>query len=164
LSGFGVGGRWLVVKQIGQSTVFEVFPFVFNGFTEVAGVVAAAETVVLAVKTNQPTAQITSAPAKITHPMVEAVVAMVAGTSAIAQTIRATVKTISSAVAKVVAAFPTSSPGIQIISANDFRFVLGSATVPVAVVGVAPTTSVSRMYLAGRQIPHARRARSPIQN
>jgi methyl-accepting chemotaxis protein len=152
------------VKQTGQFTVFEGFPFVFNAFARFGGLVAAGETIVSAVKTSQRTPKTTPAAAG-------EVVATVAGTSPTAKTTRAAAETISSAVAKVVATFQTSpqtartiSRAAKTISSEDLQFVLGSATVPVAVVGVPPTTFVSELYLAGRQILHARRARSPNQN
>jgi hypothetical protein len=164
LSTFGTGGDELLMTQTQHFTVFKGFPFFFNAFAGFGGVVAAGKTIVSAVKTSQWTAKATPASAG-------EVVAAGAGTSATAKTTRAAAETISSAVANVVAAFPTSPRTVQTISraaktisSEDLQFVLGSATVPVAVVGVPPTTSVSELYLAGRQILHARRARSPIQN
>jgi hypothetical protein len=192
LSTFGTGGHELLVSNRQHFTVFKGLTFVFNAFTRFSGVVAAVETIVLAVKTSQWTAETTPAaveevPATVagTPAVVKTTHATVTTNVAAVHTIHAEIVTtqwtakitgamaaiISSAIAEVIAAFTTSQRIVQIIScaakiipSEDLQFDLGSATVPVAVVGVSPATFISEAYLAGRQILRARRARSPIQN
>ena len=109
MSTFGTGGDELLMTQTQHFTTFEAFPIDFEGFTRFAGVLAAHKTIVSAVKTSRWTPKTTPASGG-------KVVAAVAGTSAIAKTTRAVVEIISSAVAEVVAPFPTSPRTVQTIS------------------------------------------------